>query len=119
MPEPPATAAAAPAASPPAAPAPPVPPPAVRPARKAGGDDRETARRRRRIKTLEERIAGIEREIEAIEARLWEDESPPGPVESTRLLDAKRERQAELDALVEEWAGLAEQEERPQPSPRN
>ncbi|HEY7862718.1 MAG TPA: ABC-F family ATP-binding cassette domain-containing protein [Thermoanaerobaculia bacterium] len=119
MPEPPATAAAAPAASPPAAPAPPVPPPAVRPARKAGGDDRETARRRRRIKTLEERIAGIEREIEAIEARLWEDESPPGPVESTRLLDAKRERQAELDALVEEWAGLAEQEERPEPSPRN
>jgi ATP-binding cassette subfamily F protein 3 len=119
MPEPPGTAAAAPAASPPAAPAPPVPPPAVRPARKAGGDDRETARRRRRIKTLEERIAGIEREIEAIEARLWEDESPPGPVESTRLLDAKRERQAELDALVEEWAGLAEQEERPEPSPRN
>ena len=57
-------------------------------------------------------------EIGTIEARLWEEESPPGPVESTRLLDDKRVRQAELDALVEEWAGLADQEERPAPSPR-
>jgi hypothetical protein len=98
------------------------PPPAAaapsRPPRRSGGEEKESARRKRRIKTLEERIAGLEKEIEKIEARLWEEDSPPGPVESTRLLDEKRVKQGELDALVEEWAALSEQEERPEPSPQ-
>jgi ATP-binding cassette subfamily F protein 3 len=118
LPEPPA--APAPAA-PAAAAAAPRTPPAAGPARsprRMGGEEKEAAKRRRRIKTLEERIAAMEKQIEAIEARLWDEASPPGPVESTRLLDEKRARQGELDGLVEEWAGLAEREERPEPSPR-
>jgi ATP-binding cassette subfamily F protein 3 len=120
-PEPPASAAApatagvAPADREPVTPA--AAPPA-RPPRKSGGEEKESARRKRRIKTLEERIAGLEKQIEKIEARLWEEDSPPGPVESTRLLDEKRTKQGELDALVEEWAALSEQEERPEPSPQ-
>jgi ATP-binding cassette subfamily F protein 3 len=95
-----------------------VPAPATRPSRKSGPEEKEAARRRRRIKTLEEKIAVLEREIEALEARLWDEGSPPGPVESTRLLDEKSARKSELDGLVEEWASLSEQEERPAPSPR-
>ena len=99
------------AAMPPPAAAPREAPP---PGRSAGpAQDREGARRRRRIKTLEEKAASLEREIESLETRLWDEALTLGPVASRNLAARKRERKAELDALVEEWARLSEEDARP------
>ena len=68
-------------------PAEPAPAPAAttasRPARspkKDAGEDKEATRRRRRLKALEEKIAGLENEVETIETRLWEEALTLGPV---------------------------------------
>ncbi len=112
--------AAEPAASPtlPARPAAerPAPPPPRRTADSA--EDKEAARRRRRIKALEEKIAAYENEIEAIEARLWEEALTLGPVAAHELSKQKAAKKQELDALVEEWARLSEDAERTASRPR-
>ena len=74
--------------------------------------DKDAAKRRRRIRSLEEKIAGLEKEVEGIETRLWEEALTLGPVEAHRLAGEKLERKAELDRLVEEWAALSEEEGR-------
>ena len=74
------------------------------------GAERENTRRRRRIKTVEEKVADLEKTVEALEARLWEEALTLGPIASRDLAREKAERQAELDALVEEWARLSEEE---------
>jgi ATP-binding cassette subfamily F protein 3 len=71
---------------------------------------KEAAKRKRRIDALEEKIAAREKEIEAIETRLWEEGLDLGPVESHRLAREKTERREELERLVEEWAKLSEEE---------
>jgi ATP-binding cassette subfamily F protein 3 len=73
-------------------------------------EQKEAARRRRKIRSLEEKIAGLEKEVEALETRLWEEALTLGPVESRRIASEKADRKAELDRLVEEWASLSEQE---------
>lgn len=73
---------------------------------------RESARRRRRIQSLEEKIAALEKEVEALESRLWEEALTLGPIVSRDLAREKARRREELDALVEEWATLSEQESR-------
>jgi ATP-binding cassette subfamily F protein 3 len=80
--------------------------------------DREASRRRRRIQALEERVAELEKTVEALEARLWEEGLTLGPVASRDLAREKSQKQAELDALVEEWARLSEDEARA-PAPRS
>ena len=89
--------------------------PKARPRRAESADDKETAKRRRRIKTLEEKIAALETEVEALESRLWEEALTLGPVASHELSKQKAARKAELDALVEEWARLSEEAERAAP----
>jgi ATP-binding cassette subfamily F protein 3 len=74
-------------------------------------EEKEAARRRRRIAMLEEKIAVNERQVEALEIRLWEEALTLGPVEAHRLAKEKAERKAELELLVEEWAKLSEEEE--------
>ncbi len=101
---------------------PPSPPAAPQPAgRPAGGraprrgdtpEEKEASRRRRRIKALEEKIAALEREVETLESRLWEEALTLGPVEANRIAGEKSARKEELDRLVEEWAALSEQESR-------
>ena len=92
---------------------------ARRPARRSDSpEDKEAGRRRRKIKSLEEKIASIEKDIEALEARLWEEALTLGPVEAHRIASEKAARREELDRLVEEWAALSEEEGRPAPSER-
>jgi ATP-binding cassette subfamily F protein 3 len=116
----------APAANAPSAPAPPkgAPPAAASPAaapraakRSDTPDDRENVRRRRRIKSLEEKIAAFETEIEGLETRLWEEALTLGPVAAHELSKQKAAKKAELDALVEEWARLSEEADQPAPRP--
>ncbi|HTO77358.1 MAG TPA: ABC-F family ATP-binding cassette domain-containing protein [Thermoanaerobaculia bacterium] len=95
----------------------PAPAPPARPRRPASRDpesatDKEAAKRRRRIRSLEEKIAGLEKEVDGIETRLWEEALTLGSVEAHRLAGEKLERKAELDRLVEEWAALSEEEGR-------
>jgi ATP-binding cassette subfamily F protein 3 len=73
-------------------------------------EDREAARKRRRIAALEEKIASREGEIETLENRLWEEGLTLGPIEANRLAQEKAKRREELEALVEEWAKLSEEE---------
>ena len=110
-PEPPLPASSAPDAPVPA------PTPSARPRRAPSRDaepaaDREASKRRRRIRLLEEKIAGLEKDVEGIETRLWEEALTLGPVEAHRLAGEKLERKTELDRLVEEWAALSEEEGR-------
>ena len=72
--------------------------------------EKEGVRRKRRIDALEEKIAALEQKIEVIETRLWEEGLDLGPVESHRLAEEKAKRREELEALVEEWAKLSEEE---------
>jgi hypothetical protein len=53
----------------------------------------------------------LEREIEEIETRLWEEGLDLGPVESHRLSEEKTRRKEELERLVEEWAKLSDEKE--------
>jgi len=112
------TSAPAPAAQPRHAPAePPSPPDALsapRPARSAkkdAGEDKEATRRRRRLKALEEKIAGLENEVESLETRLWDEALTLGPVAAHDLSRRKTALKEELDGLVEEWARLSEEAE--------
>jgi ATP-binding cassette, subfamily F, member 3 len=91
--------------------------PAQRPVRRVerrpdSPEEKEAARRRRKIRALEERIAGLEKEIEGLEARLWEEALTLGPVEAHRIASEKSARKHKLDRLVEEWATLSEEENR-------
>ena len=106
--------APAPAMPAPAAPAKSAPRP---PRRVDAADDKEAARRRRRIKTLEEKIAALETEIESLETRLWEEALTLGPVAAHELSKQKMARKDELDLLVEEWAKLSEESEQPASRP--
>ena len=90
-------------------------PPAARTRKPRPADsavDREAARRRRRIQAVEEKVAELEKTVEALEARLWEEGLTLGPIASRDLAREKAAKQAELDALVEEWARLSEEEAR-------
>jgi ATP-binding cassette subfamily F protein 3 len=90
--------------------------PAPRPPRRAdASDDKEAARKRRRIKTLEEKIAALENEIESIETRLWEEALTLGPVAAHELSKQKVAKKEELDLLVEEWAKLSEEADQTAP----
>ncbi len=87
------------------------PAPAARtPRRTETPGQKESARRRKRIAALEEKIAALEREIEVMETRLWEEALTLGPVASRDLAAKKGEKGKALDALVEEWAALSEEE---------
>jgi ATP-binding cassette subfamily F protein 3 len=87
--------------------------PAARAARKPDSPtQKEAARRRKRIASLEEKIAALEADVEALETRLWEEALTLGPVASRDLAGRKTARKAELDALVEQWAALSEEETR-------
>jgi hypothetical protein len=84
----------------------------ARPPRRAeSAAEKEAARRRRRIRTLEEKIASLEAEIEGIEARLWEEALTLGPVAARELATRRSAAKAELDALVDDWAKLSEETE--------
>ncbi len=72
--------------------------------------DRDAGRRRRRIKTLEEKIASLEAAVDSLESRLWQEALTLGPIASRDLATQKAARQKELDALVEDWARLSEEE---------
>ena len=111
-PEPAASAAPPRSAVPPAAPAP-GSEPAARPRRgeKDGSEEKEAAKRRRRVKALEEKIAGLETEVESIETRLWDEALTLGPVAARELSRRKTALKEELDALVEDWARLSEEAE--------
>ncbi|HTR02769.1 MAG TPA: ABC-F family ATP-binding cassette domain-containing protein [Thermoanaerobaculia bacterium] len=106
-----AAAPAAPSTPPAAAPTP------ARPRRAESTGEKDAAKKRRRIKTLEDRIAALEAEVEALETRLWEEALTLGPVAAHALSQQKAARRGELDALVEEWARLSEEAESPA-SPR-
>jgi ATP-binding cassette subfamily F protein 3 len=73
--------------------------------------DKEAARRKRRIEALEAKITAQERDIEAIETRLWEEGLVLGPVESHRLSEEKAQLRQELEGLVEEWMKLSGEQE--------
>ncbi len=98
--------------------------PAGKPARALENrEDREASRttlrsasRRRRIRTLEEKVAALEGEIDRIETRLWEEGLTLGPVASRDLSRERTEKKQQLDRLVEEWAELSELESRESPS---
>jgi ATP-binding cassette subfamily F protein 3 len=92
------------------APEPPRAPAPARSRRSESPEEREAARRRRKIKTLEERVAALETEIERLEARLWEEGLDLGPVASRDLAQQKGAKKEELDRLVDEWASLSELE---------
>jgi hypothetical protein len=59
---------------------------------------------------MEERIAALEREVDALDARLWEEALTLGPVASRDLAAKRDAKRADLDGLVEEWAALSEEE---------
>jgi ATP-binding cassette subfamily F protein 3 len=108
--EPALEAAAPPVSSPPAREA--------RPARKGDtAEDKEAARRRRKVRSLEEKIAALEKEIEAIETRLADEALTLGPVASRDLARERTGKKELLDQLVEEWASVSEEEAR-EGSPR-
>ncbi|HEY1435344.1 MAG TPA: ABC-F family ATP-binding cassette domain-containing protein [Thermoanaerobaculia bacterium] len=96
-----------------AAPALAAPPAAARRPDAQDDKDKETSKRRRRIKTMEEKIAALETEVEALETRLWEEALTLGPVAAHELSKQKSAKKQELDALVEEWARLSEEAESP------
>ena len=73
-------------------------------------EEKEAAKRRKRVAGLESRIALLEKEVEAIEARLYEEALTLGPVASTQLAGQRREKKDEIERLVEEWAALAGQD---------
>ncbi|MDQ5857327.1 MAG: ATP-binding cassette domain-containing protein, partial [Acidobacteriota bacterium] len=81
-------------------------------------ESKEGARRRKRISALEEKIAAGEKEVEALENRLWEEALTLGPQEAHRLAEVKTARREELEVLVEEWARLSEEETAPAQSTR-
>jgi ATP-binding cassette subfamily F protein 3 len=81
-------------------------------------EEKESAKRRRRIQALETKIGQLEKEIESIETRLWEEGLTLGPVASRDLAKQKAEKKQELDHLVEEWATLSEEQDREAPSTR-
>jgi hypothetical protein len=54
----------------------------------------------------------MEKDIEAIETRLWEEALTLGPVASRELAERRRTLREELDGLVEEWARLSEESEK-------
>ena len=86
-------------------------PAAARPARRSEAPSgKEGSRRRRRIASMEERIAALEAEVDALDTRLWEEALTLGPVASRDLAAKRDSKRADLDALVEEWAALAEEE---------
>ncbi|HSS45308.1 MAG TPA: ATP-binding cassette domain-containing protein, partial [Thermoanaerobaculia bacterium] len=72
--------------------------------------DRETSRRRRKIKGLEEKITALEMQVATLENRLWQEAMTLGAVASRDLARQKTARKAELDALVEEWGRLSEED---------
>ena len=78
----------------------------------SASDDRQAARRRRRIKSLEEEIASLEKDVEQLENRLSEEALTLGPVAANNLARERSAKREELDALVEEWAALSEEESR-------
>lgn len=83
----------------------------LRPVRGAASvQEREAVKRRRKIKSLEEKIAAFESDVEALEIRLWEDALTLGPVASRDLAKEKADKKEQLDLLVEEWARLSEEE---------
>ncbi|MCA1579883.1 MAG: ABC-F family ATP-binding cassette domain-containing protein [Acidobacteria bacterium] len=84
--------------------------PAPAPATHREAPDRDNGRRRRRIRTLEEKIASLEAAVDELESRLWQEALTLGPVASRDLAAQKAARQKELDALVEDWAKLSEEE---------
>ena len=86
-----------------------VEPPPVAPARAGRKDsgspeEKEAAKRRKRVSTLESRIALLEKEVEAIEARLYEEALTLGPVASNQLARERRDKKEEIEVLVDEWA---------------
>ena len=81
-------------------------------------EEREAAKRKKKIKTLEDKIAALETEVEQIETRLWEEGLHLGPVASRDLSREKAAKKQELDRLVEEWASLSELESAQRPSGR-
>jgi ATP-binding cassette subfamily F protein 3 len=86
-------------------------PAAARPARRSEAPaGKEGSRRRRRIASMEERIAALEAEVDALDTRLWEEALTLGPVASRDLAAKRDAKRADLDALVEEWAALSEEE---------
>ncbi len=87
--------------------------PARPPRRATSAESREAARRRKRIAGLEEKIAAGEKEIEALENRLWEEGLTLGPTEAHRLAEEKTASREKLEVLVEEWARLSEEEAAP------
>lgn len=92
-------------------------PPRPGPARRDRPEDRPAAerdvsKRRRRIKSLEEKIAGLEGEVERLDARLWEEALTLGPILSRDLAAQRAAKQQELDLLVEDWGKLSEEESR-------
>lgn len=72
--------------------------------------DREASSRRRKLKSLEEKIAALEAQVATLENRLWEEALTLGPVASRDLARQRAARKAELDAMVEEWARLSEED---------
>ena len=60
--------------------------------------------------TLEEKIAVREKEIEALENRLWEEALTLGPIEAHRLAQEKADCKSDLEDLVEQWAKLSEEQ---------
>jgi ATP-binding cassette subfamily F protein 3 len=86
-------------------------PAAARPARKSETPaGKEFSRRRRRIASMEEKIATLEGQVDALDTRLWEEALTLGPVASRDLAAKRAAKRTELDALVEEWAALSEEE---------
>jgi ATP-binding cassette subfamily F protein 3 len=83
------------------------------PRRASSVESREAARRRKRITALEEKIAAGEKEVEALENRLWEEALTLGPKEAHRLAEEKTARREGLEVLVEEWARLSEEDAPP------
>jgi ATP-binding cassette subfamily F protein 3 len=88
------------------------------PRRPDSPEEKEAGRRRRKIKSIEEKIAAYEKDVEALESRLWEEALTLGPVEAHRIASEKTARRQELDRLVEEWASLSEEESRAASSER-
>jgi ATP-binding cassette, subfamily F, member 3 len=70
----------------------------------------EASSRRRKLKSLEEEIGALETQVATLENRLWEEALTLGPVASRDLARQKAARKTELDALVEEWARLSEED---------
>ncbi len=73
-------------------------------------EEREAARRLRKIKNLEQKIARLEADVERVETRLWEEALTLGPVASRNLAAEKVAKKQALDALVEDWARLSEED---------